>query len=304
MSSNIYEIIQPNLAFRQAENMARKRSTKAWVLANHLIPRKRVKYLFLCYGYLRWVDNIIDDKYTTASDKNKFIREQIDLLKDLANKKEKKLSRNEEAYLHYFISFAIQNDEKFLIDMLSDMLTTMKMDVERIEKDGMFNDVELEKYISLSTGAMLGLVYSFMYPKQSFNSRGEIGKVLWYAGTFRDFQKDLDCGLVNVSREDFNQFSLDKNNLLYDEYLHLWLQEKVLSVIELLEAEIEILRNQPLRFRLFWCIAYPVYLHKIIRIKFYDYTLSYLKKPKMIKEIKVFLSSITLGIKIILRIVI
>lgn len=297
-------MVNLQIAFRQAENLARKRSTKAWVIANHLIPRKRVKYLFLCYAYLRWVDNIIDDKHTTASDKNKFIREQIDLLNGLANKKEKNLSRNEEAYLHYFISFAIQNDEKFLINMLSNMLTTMKMDAERLENDGMFKDEELEKYISLSTGAMFGLVYSFMFPKQIFNNKGEIGKMLWYSGTFRDFQKDLDCGLVNVSREDLNKFSLGKNNLLNDEHLHIWLQEKALSVLELLEAEVDILRKQPLRFRLFWCLAYPIYLHKIIRIKNYDYSLSYLKNTNLKRESKALLESMFLGIKTIIRIVI
>lgn len=297
-------MVKLQIAFRQAENLARKRSTKAWVMANHLIPRKRVKYLFICYAYLRWVDNFIDDKHVTVAEKNSFIGKQFILLHDLVNGKERNLTRNEEAYLFYFISFALRNDERCLINLLSDMLTTMKMDAERLERNGMFSNEELEKYISLSTGAMFGLVYSFMFPKQNFNNKGEIGKLLWYAGTFRDFQKDLDCGLVNVSREDFNKLALDKNNLLNDEHLHIWLQGKALYVIELLEAEIDILRNQPLRFRLFWCLAYPIYLHKIIRIKNYDYSLFYLKKTNLKREIKAFLESATLGIKTVFRIVI
>lgn len=300
MKSNMITL---QIAFRKAENLARKRSTKAWLMANCLIPRKRVKYLFLCYAYLRWVDNLIDNKHLTAADKNIFINRQFDLINDLIAGKETTPNHIEEIYLFHFISFATQENEKHLISMLLDMLTTLKMDAQRLEKDGMFNNKELEEYISLSTRAMFGLVFSFMFPQKQFSSNEEIGKLLWYAGTLRDLQDDLNSGFINISREDFNKFCLHKNNFFDDGRFNVWLREKILSVIGLLDAEILILKKQPLRFRLFWCLAYPIYLHKIIRIKTFDYSFSYLKKPNLKREVRAFLASVTLGIKTIFQII-
>ena len=103
MDTGNYKTVELPLAFRLAENLARKRSPKAWLTLSFLIPRPRLKYLFLCYAYLRWVDNLIDDKLIIVDEKNKFINEQIELAATLPYEKNAIPKTNQEAFLFYFL---------------------------------------------------------------------------------------------------------------------------------------------------------------------------------------------------------
>jgi len=297
----VKQVIDIKLAFRQAENIARKRSSKAWLMSGILIPRRRVRYLYLCYAYLRWVDNFIDDKTKNFNEKKDFIENQFKLFSNLADKKEVKIKSNEESYLYHFISFAVKKDKPILIKEFGSMIEAMKMDVNRLETDGIFSETELACYITLLNKSMFGLVHNFMCDDDDFDYEN-LGELLWYAGTLRDFFKDLEDGYVNISREDLENYKININNHKVDENLKIWLREKIPSVLKLLEIEILILKKMPLKIRMFWAFAYPFYLQKILRIKMYNYSYDYTSHKSLNKELKTYLTVLLLGSKTVLRI--
>src|SRR3989304_5926057 len=163
MNTGNYKTVKLSLAFRLAENLARKRSPKAWLILNFLIPRARLKYLFFCYAYLRWVDDVIDNKAVGKDEKKKFINEQIELTLSISNGKNVIPQTNQEAFLFYLISFAIINNKLQLLNELEKMLSAMKMDVQRLEYDGIFNN--LYKPNIYKAGNIKGFVIFFGMPE-------------------------------------------------------------------------------------------------------------------------------------------
>jgi phytoene/squalene synthetase len=303
-TDNHQDIVELPLAFRLAENLARKRSPKAWLTLSLLIPRARLKYLFLCYAYLRWVDDVIDNNAVGKDEKKKFIDEQIELLLSISNKKNVILKTNQEAFLYYFISFAIINNKLQLLNELEKMLGAMKMDVQRLENHGIFSMSHLSSYISFQTEAMFELAHLFLLPDDKYDGMyKKLGEFFWYAAALRDFKKDLECGYINISKEDLNNYEIDIEHYNEDENLKKWLKDRVALLFRLLESEVKILNDMPFKIRLFWSIAYPFYLHKIIKIKMYGYTFDYEAKFNFLKEIKSVMAALTLGIGTILKIV-
>jgi len=303
MDTGNYKTMELPLAFRLAENLARKRSPKAWLTLSFLIPRQRLKYLFLCYAYLRWVDNLIDDKTISVDEKKKFIGNQIELVAILSYEKDAIPKTNQEAFLFYFLLYAIKHKEPQLINELKNMLEAMRMDVCRLEQKGIFDAVNLARYVTLLNKAMFGLVHSFICPKENSDAKYEnLGEIFWSAGTLRDFKKDLECGYANISLEDLNNYKIAIEHYNKNENLRKWLKDRITKLLELLESEVKILNEMPFKIRLFWSIAYPFYLHKIIRIKMYGYTFDYESKFHFLKEIKSVIAALTLGIKTIIKI--
>lgn len=304
MSTDIYKTVELPRAFRLAENLARKRSPKAWLTLSFLIPRPRLKYLFLCYAYLRWVDDLIDNKTISIDEKKKFINQQIGFTASFTCEKDAIPKTNQEAFLFYFLLYAIEHKKSHIINDLKNMLEAMRMDVYRLEQKGIFDADTLSRYVTLLNKAMFGLVHSFMLQNDNYSGRYEkVGNIFWYSGTLRDFKKDLACGYVNISKEDLNEYKINIEHYNKDENLKVWLNEKITYLLKSLDTEVKILNKLPFRIRLFWSIGYPFYLHKIIRIKMYRFSFVYENKIHLLKEIKSAAASLSLGIKTILRIV-
>ena len=301
MNSKEKPLIPLNLAFRNAENIARKRSSKAWVMANILIPKPGRDYLFLCYAYLRWVDNFIDDKTKTFDEKKEFIEYQSSIISLISSGKSVRVNSNEEAYIYYFILFAIQSKKQVLIDELKIMIEAMKMDVCRLRNKGIFSDKELHHYVSLLNKSMFGLVHSFIFFEDNIKGNYKnLGEFLWYAGSLRDFYEDYNDGYINISAEDIKEYKIHLDNKF--ENIDLWLKDKIPGIINLLEREISILSYFPFKIRLFWSFGYPFYLHKILRIKMYGYSFKYRNKPSILKEIKTTIASLMIGTRTVFKI--
>jgi len=302
MNSEQFVNIDLNLAFRRAENIARKRSGKAWLMANLLVPRSRRGYLFLCYAYLRWVDNFVDNTEKSFNEKKDFIENQINLIDSICSYKNPDLNSTEETYLYYFLNFSFQNKKESLVEDLRNMISAMRMDVYRLRCEGIFSEKELSCYISLLNKSMFGITDAFLLADKGSNTDYKnLGKLLWYAGILRDFFEDLECGYINISREDIDKYSINIRNAGEDENLNKWLKDKVPEILNLLENEVSLLKSMPFRVRLFWSFAYPFYLHKILRIKVYNFSYNYLSKKNLIYEIRSYLKAACKGSETVYR---
>jgi hypothetical protein len=80
-----------------------------------------------------------------------------------------------------------------------------------------------------------------------------------------------------------------------------WMKNKISSVLKLLDKEVQILKDKPFKIRLYWFYAYPFYLHKMLRIKMYDYSYNYRQNLNIIKEVKAFISTALIGTNAVLR---
>ena len=296
-------IVELNRAFRLAENLARKRSPKAWLILSFLIPRRRLKYLFLCYAYLREVDNLLDHENISIDEKKKFINGQLQLLTSLNNRIVFSPNSEIEAFLFYFLSYSIDNKKSNLVYELKNMLEALRMDVSRLEKGGIFSNDELSAYINLLNTAMFGLVHSFMFPNDIYDEKYyNLGTFLWYGGALRDILKDFEAGYINLSAEDIKTYQINISNIKTDENFKRWLEDKILYLFELLDKELSTLNALPIKIRLFWTLGYPFYLHKIIRIQKYNYSIDYETRKNIIKESNAFSSTLGLTFKIFQRV--
>jgi hypothetical protein len=248
---------------------------------------------------------MVDNRTIGVFEKKKFIENQKKLLSNLSSRKPVKIHSEEEIFLYYFIEYALSKNIYSLIKDLHDMIDALRMDVYRLDREGIFSEGELLLYISTLNNSMFNLVHSFLIPDDnSHHNYEDLGQFLWYAGTFRDFFKDLESGYINISQEDFNNYNVDITNLYNDENLRFWIKDKVPVVLNLLNNDILILRSMPLKIRFFWSIAYPFYLHKILRIKTYGYTYNYLSKIDFIKEVKTYLETLLSGTKALFKILV
>jgi chaperonin cofactor prefoldin len=162
--------------------------------------------LFLCYAYLRWVDNYIDNPAKTFSLKKEFIELQLKLVNSISSEIETELHSNEEVYLYYYILFAIKNKKSALINDLKNIMESLRMDIYRIQTNGVFVEKDLESYIRLSYCSMFNLVHSFVsFDDDTEGNYSNLKGFLWYGGTFRDFYKDFENGYLNISKEDYRR---------------------------------------------------------------------------------------------------
>ena len=75
----------------------------------------------------------------------------------------------EESFLYYFIEYALKHENFYLITELENMVDALKMDVCRLEKDGIFSEKELVSYMSILNKSMFSLVQNFLIPNNSFS---------------------------------------------------------------------------------------------------------------------------------------
>ena len=304
MKINVVPPAELNTAIKQAEKIVKGRSRKAYVMSKLLIPRFTRGYLYLCYSYLRWVDDVVDNSEIDVEKKKNFINRQEKLFDNFDNSINLKHLSTEESYLFYFMNYANEIDQKFLIEEVKKMVESMKMDLFRLEGNGVFSESVLANYISIQTNSMFNLVHTFIIKENKNDSiYHNLGTFFWYAATFRDLLEDYNSGFINISREEIEKFNIDIEKLDDDNnVVKHWIKYKIKIVLELLNEEIESLNNLPFKIKIFWSAVYPYYIHKIFRLKTYNYTLQEYIKPSLGKEIKSYGRTIFTSLKIYIRI--
>ena len=220
MNSNELKPINLQTAFTLAENIAKTKSPKANFILNHSVDKSKREYLNLCFAYLRWVDDFIDDPKTGVSKKEIFIERQKYLFGKYVKKEFVEYNTSEEAFLFYFLKYAAENRFDFIIDAVESMIDSITMDVERLKQDGIFSAKELETYVNKQSKALYDIIIFFFIPNQ-YNEIKHIHQGRFQAKAFimRDLIEDIDAGFINISREDIQKYNLelqlikDKKNL-------------------------------------------------------------------------------------------
>jgi hypothetical protein len=178
-----------------AKGIARKDQPKASRILDFLIVKPERDYLNLCFAYLRWTDDIVDNPNIPVTKKKMFIEHQKDLI-TLSYKKEGfEPSVIEEACLFHFANYAISAGNLILIDEVGNMVEAMNMDVKRLEGSGIFPNAELDQYINLMSKSVFNILYNFI-ASPGFEYREEF----FLGSKFTGFKRGSRCRFYKHSR--------------------------------------------------------------------------------------------------------
>lgn len=300
MSFNENNEIDLQTALVLADNILSRRSPKANFLLNLGIEKSRGKYLKLCFSYLRWVDDIVDNFQLAVLTKRNFINRQLKLISDYSSNISVLQENTEESFLYYFIQYGLSIRNDVIINSVRLMIEGLEMDVQRTERDGVFSESEMNKYISKMSKSFFDVTASFIlpegkYPYQDVIVTAASTKILM----IRDLVEDIKHGYINITRENLNLYNLNATSLLRNNNLKLYLTDEIKKIIKTLLDEAETIKQFPMRMRLFNYYNQIYSLPKIFRLIAYEFNpINVLEKRLLRKNLKTYFTSFLFGIRL------
>jgi hypothetical protein len=285
MSSCINDSLNFEAGVKIAEQIMHEKHSKLRRISRYLISRNRRKSAHHCYHYLRWVDDFIDDKNKSIELKLQFYEAQLNLVKSLSMNLKVSLNHPEEYFLYHFINYASEQGKSSLIDSLLIMLDTIYQDIWRLQNNGIFSEIDLQKYHAAQSKSLFIILNHFLLPDESqkYDDKFECLKSITALTFIKDLKADLDLGYINISTEDILRYQFDLNNLLNDDTLRKWYIDKFSAFRLNLAEEIKIVKRLPLRLKIFWFWMFPYCYHKMNRIEAYNFN------PKRFEDRKFFI---------------
>ena len=272
MSFNELKEFNLSSALTSADKILAERSPKANFLLYIGVKKSRGKYLKLCFAYLRWVDDIVDNPQFPVSHKRNFINRQLKLISDYSNNIFTSVEGIEESFLFYFFQYGKEQGNEVIINSVRLMIEGLEMDVQRTKRDGIFSEVEMKTYISKMSKSFFDVTACFILPEDKYPF---IDTLVTTASTkiwmIRDLQEDYNLGYINITRENLLRYSININNLPHSDNLKKYLCDEINDIIELLMIEAKIIKQFPMRLKLFNYYTQIYYLPKIFRVKAYGY---------------------------------
>lgn len=257
----------------------------------------------MCFSYLRWVDDYVDNPFNKG--KLEFVENQLNLISMLRQMKpdefeyiKKKIKYKEEFFLYYSIIYAKSINNYDLIDEGKRNIEAIRMDAVRLSNRGIFSRYELTKYINDLVGPIFNLSYYLFFPSVKIQKNNKYpGNFLQYVLMLRDFFEDMESGYINIPGEDIEKYNIDINNLRGDKRCITWMTDNYDEYIKILEKDILALKSLPLKLKLFWSPIYPYLISELIRIKIYNYNFGIRHKKLFFKEIRLYTESVWLTLK-------
>jgi hypothetical protein len=273
------------------------------VITHLLIPKARRKYLYLCFNYLKWVDDFVDNPSNAKHEKLEFTENQLKLLTDLSNREKVELKSNGEYFLYYFVEYANSVNNYDLIAEVRNSMESIKMDAERLNNNGIFSISELHQYFDKVVQPVFNLTYIFLLPTVKVHKDDKyIGRFVWKVLILRDFFEDYDSGYINISKEEIEKYKLDVSSLKKDINRIQWIKDKYPEYIKTLNEDILIFKSLPLKVKLFWSPIYPYMILEFLRIQMYDYNFGVKHKKNFKNELKVYSQSFSFNLKFLFKI--
>lgn len=301
MSFNENKCIDLHTAFNLAENIAKSKSPKAKFILDLIVEKNIRGYLNLCYAYLRWVDDFVDNPQNNITEKISFVGRQKRLIDDFCLSKQAAQISIEESFLFHFIKFALSRQKTFLIDALKMMVHTIEMDALRLEHNGVYDKEEMKSYIEKNSKAFFDIITWFVAPDNPYTSQNiYCGKFATRLFMLRDFEDDVKIGLINITKEDLELYELDVHNLYVNKNLNKWAEQQFNEIIEQLFIEAQTVKFFPFKLKFFNYYSQIYYLPKLLRIKAYNFNLRKAPSKKIKNEIKVYAHFGIISIKLLI----
>jgi phytoene/squalene synthetase len=299
MNYDLKQNFDLDTVIRFAGDYAKAKSPKASAILDFILKKPARDHLNLCFTYLRWVDDIVDNPGLSVTKKKEFIERQQNIFSCVTGSKVLMPVAIEEACLIHFVPYALSLNKRILADEVKNMVEALGMDVCRLENRGIFSRSDLDKYINLMSKSLFNIIYNFLYPGKP-DIQIFLGKFTANAQMIRDLNEDIKAGFINISREEIDQYKLDLQNLSGNNFSE-WLNEKIKSVRGILYEEVSLLKNLPLKFRIFTYYSLIYYLTWIIRAEVYNYELSFASQKTFFREAETYFISFFISIDIFVK---
>lgn len=206
--------------------MTRAASSQTYLTIHHLVDQPLVADAYRAYAYFRWVDDILDDRLTSHSDRLAFLaRQQEVVARCYAGFPPPDLCAEEEMVADLIANHPEQNSG--LCTYIDEMMAVMAFDVQR--KGKMISLGELNDYTqALATAVTEALHY--------FIGHGEAapqGEMRYYAVTgahithmLRDTIEDTAVGYINIPEDYLWANSITPTDIHADAY-KVWVRSRV-----------------------------------------------------------------------------
>ncbi|HSP89079.1 MAG TPA: squalene/phytoene synthase family protein [Ignavibacteriaceae bacterium] len=302
MNYNLANRFDFETAAEFARNIARNDQPKASKILDFLIKKPERDYINLCFSYLRYADDIVDNPDLPVNQKKKFIEHQKNLISLIYKKNFPEPSGIEEACLIHFAEYSLSTNNLLLLDEVKNMIDALDMDVHRLENSGIFSNEELDHYINLMSKSVFNILYSFTLPKSGYREEFFLGsKFTTIALMIRDLEEDIDAGFINIPAEDIKHYNIDLSNLKRDKNFSICLEERIRFIFGVLYKEASLLKYLPMKFRIFTYYSLIYRMVWVVRAKIYKYNLKYISDQNFINEIKTYFLSILISINIFFK---
>jgi hypothetical protein len=291
-------------AVNAADKIMAKKNPKFRIISKLMISRKIRTYGYFCYYYLRWVDEYIDSNFNSLTEKKVFFENQKTLTYSIIKGENVKLNFTEEYFLLYFMNYALSQPTRLLVDSFTRLLGTIGDDIRRLENRGLFSENEKQSYMNENTKSLFNITNYFLVPESAFKYQTDFNciRTLVYTFLIRDLEEDFNLGYINISDEEIRRYQLNVVDLLNDNNLVIWYKDNFSLLNKWLNEDILILKKFPLKLKLFWFWQFPYCVHKMNRIKFYNYNPTIETKKSAVKEIKLYTLTILSTFKFIYKI--
>lgn len=302
MNYNSYAGFNFNIVVEFARDIAKKGQPKASKILDFLIDKPERDYINLCFAYLRWADDIVDNPNLPVSQKRKFIEHQRNLISLIYEKKIFEPSGIEEACFLHYSEYVTSTNNLLLVDEVKNMIDALSMDVDRLEANGVFTNAELDHYIELMSKSFFNILCFFSIPKTKYRKEFYLGaKFTTIALMIKDLEEDIDAGFINIPAEDIDHYMLDVKNLKKDENFSLYLAERIKFIFRILYQEVSLLKYLPMKFRIFTYYSLIYRMVWVVRAKVYGYNLKYISDQTFFKELKTYLVSFFISLNIFFK---
>lgn len=278
-------------AVKTADKLLAEKNPKLKLLSKFMISHKLKPYASFCYYYFRWVDDYIDNKFNSIEDKKKFFKNQTCLVNSFMKCENGKANYIEEYFLFYFLEFIREQNAEFLIDEFKLLLITIGEDIKRLENNGIFSEHEMQRYMNDNIRSFFRIINFFLQPKSALIYQDNFNclRTLVCVFLINDLSEDFSLGYINLSAEELRRYQIDSSNLLDDKNLKKWFKDKFAVLNEWLEEDALVVKKFPLKLKLFWFGLFPYCVHKMNRIKIYDYNPRKDYRKNLLKESKLHL---------------
>lgn len=210
-----------------SQSLTKNASLQTYYTIRFLVDRARVDDAFRAYGYMRWVDDMLDDRMETPAERHAFLRRQRDLLESCYQGAPPGDANLQESIL---VDLVGQDPDRNsgLHAYLANMMLVMEFDVRR--RGRLISQAELNQYTYWLASAVTEAMHYFIghcCATPHDETRYLAVSAAHVCHMLRDSYDDLPAGYINIPREALEAHAIQPQDFHSDGY-RAWVKHRVL----------------------------------------------------------------------------
>lgn len=215
-----------NTTHALAESITKAASKQTYYTIRIFVDRDLVDQAYLAYGYLRWVDDVLDTQKITQTEKIDFISHQKNLLYACYGGQSPTDVVREEQMLVELVS-SDRDDHPGLYSYLMNMMAILEFDANR--QGQLISQIELASYSQGLATAVTDAMHYFIGhddPAPDHESRYLAVNAAHITHMLRDTLVDNDLGYFNIPSEYLKEHEISPHDVKHPAY-RAWICQRV-----------------------------------------------------------------------------